>query len=304
MADLEVGNTIKIIGTESQIINIVLKKNEKININKNYIIYASSENLDEIVYKNVDSLIRQSTHVSFKDEALNKIESEYIVRLKNKENNIEYIGLSRGAKIMKITPILYTNLYIRIENILAFNDGTELLKDKEMEQKMNKLIQRNNYQFGFKDLIEMYLFNKSDFCLVKSKLNTTYHKFSDIESLSLLNLSSYLNDFVYISGKRNLIEKRLGESETMVIMANSLIAFEQTVTCITIRKTNNNKNNKYVNNLNDIIVEGPGLIIFEPCERKIPMSNPMGNRIFILLTFALLLIEVITQYFIHYNLRQ
>jgi hypothetical protein len=122
MADLEVGNTIKIIGTESQIINIVLKKNEKININKNYIIYASSENLDEIVYKNVDSLIRQSTHVSFKDEALNKIESEYIVRLKNKENNIEYIGLSRGAKIMKITPILYTNLYIRIENILAFND--------------------------------------------------------------------------------------------------------------------------------------------------------------------------------------
>ena len=304
MTDLEVGNTIKIIGTESQIINIVLKKNEKININKNYIIYASSENLDEIVYKNVDSLIRQSTHVSFKDEALKKIESEYIVRLKNKENNIEYIGLSRGAKIMKITPILYTNLYIRIENILAFNDGTELLKDKEMEQKMNKLIQRNNYQFGFKDLIEMYLFNKSEFCLVKSKLYTTYHKLSDIESLSLLNLSSYLNDFVYISGKRNLIEKRLGESETMVIMANSLIAFEQTVTCNTIRKTNNNKNNKYVNNLNDIIVEGPGLIIFEPCERKIPMSNPMGNRIFILLTFALLLIEVITQYFIHYNLRQ
>ena len=88
MADYEVANTIKIIGTESQVINIVLKKNEKININKNYIIYASSENLDEIVYKNVDSLIRQTTRVSFKDEALKKVENESIVRLKNKENNI------------------------------------------------------------------------------------------------------------------------------------------------------------------------------------------------------------------------
>jgi len=303
MADYEVANTIKIIGTESQVINIVLKKNEKININKNYIIYASSENLDEIVYKNVDSLIRQTTRVSFKDEALKKVENESIVRLKNKENNIEYVGLSKGGKIMKLTPVLYTNLYIRIENILAFNDGIEILKDKDMDQKMNILIQRNNFQFGFKDLIEMYLFNKSEYCLIKSRLNTTYYKFDDNESLSLLLLSSYINDFIYISGKRNLIEKRLGEGETMVIMANSLIAFEQTVTFNTISKIIN-KNNKYVNSLNDIIVEGPGLIIYELGERKIPMSNPMGNRIFIIMSIVLFIIEIITQYFIHFNLRQ
>ena len=303
MSDYEVANTIKIIGTESQIINIILKKNEKININKNYIIYASSENIDEIVYKNVDILIGQGRHVSFKDEALKKIENESIVRLKNKENNIEYVGLSKGGKIMKLTPLLYTNLYIRIENILAFNDGIEILKDKDMDQKLNVLTQRNNFQFGIKDLIEMYLFNKSEYCLIKSRLNTTYYKFGDNETLSLLNLSSYINDFVYISGKRNLIEKRLGESETMVIMANSLIAFEQTVTFNTIRK-DNNKNNKYVNNLNDIIVEGPGLIIFELGERKVPMSNPMGNRIFIIMTIVLFIIEIITQYFIHFNLRQ
>ena len=303
MSDYEVANTIKIIGTESQIINIILKKNEKININKNYIIYASSENIDEIVYKNVDILIGQGRHVSFKDEALKKIENESIVRLKNKENNIEYVGLSKGGKIMKLTPLLYTNLYIRIENILAFNDGVEILKDKDMDQKLNKLIQRNNYQFGFKDLIEMYLFNKSEYCLIKSRLNTTYYKFEDNETLSLLNLSSYINDFIYISGKRNLIEKRLGESETMIIMANSLIAFEHTVTFNTIGKVNN-KNNKYVNNLNDIIVEGPGLIIFELGERKIPMSNPMGNRIFIIMTIILFIFEIITQYFIHFNLRQ
>ena len=300
MVDYEISNIIKIIGNDSQTIHIILKKNEKININKNYILYASSEDLNEIIYKNVDSLIRQSTYL--KDQQLKKIENECIVRLKNKENNIEYIGLSRGGKIMKITPLLYTNLFVKIENILAFNDGVELLKDKDIDQKMNKLIQRNNFQYGFKDLIEMYLSNKSEYCLVQSKLSHNSHIPKDSKSLSLLNISSYINDFVYISGKKNLIEKRLGENENMIIMSNSLIAFEQSVTFNNIRKTE--KNNKYVNNLNDIIVEGPGLIIFELSERRIPITNPMGNRIFILLTVVLFLVEIIAQFFIHYNLRQ
>ena len=300
MADYEMTSTIKIIGTESQTLHIILKKNEKININKNYILYASSEDLDEIVYKNVDSLIRQNTQSS-KDQPLKKVENESIVRLKNKENNIEYIGLSKGGKILKITPILYSNLYVKMENILAFNDGIELLKDKDIDLKMNKLIQRNNIQFGLKDLMDMYLFNKSEFCLVKSKLSSNSQIPKDPESLSLLNISSYINDFAYISGKKNLIEKRLGENETMAIMANSLVAFEQSITFNNIRKTE--KNNKYVNNLNDIIVEGPGLIIFELAERKMPMSNPMGNRIFIILTVVLFLVEILAQIFVHYNLR-
>ena len=300
MADYEMNSTIKIIGGESQTIHIILKKNEKININKNYILYASSEDLDEIIYKNVDSLIRQNTQTS-KDEPLKKVENESIVRLKNKENNIEYIGLSKGGKILKITPILYSNLYVKLENILAFNDGIELLKDRDIDLKMNKLIQRNNIQFGLKDLMDMYLLNKSEFCLVKSKLSSNSQIPKDPESLSLLNLSSYINDFAYISGKKNLIEKRLGENETMAIMANSLVAFEQSITFNNIRKTE--KNNKYVNNLNDIIVEGPGLIIFELAERKMPMSNPMGNRIFIILTVVLFLVEILAQIFVHYNLR-
>ena len=144
-------STIKIIGGESQTIHIILKKNEKININKNYILYASSEDLDEIIYKNVDSLIRQNTQSS-KDQPLKKVENESIVRLKNKENNIEYIGLSKGGKIMKISPVLYSNLYIKLDNILAFNESIELLKDNEMDKKFNKLMQRPNLQFGFKEL--------------------------------------------------------------------------------------------------------------------------------------------------------
>ena len=203
---------------------------------------------------------------------------------------------------MKISPILYNNLFVRIENILAFSDGVELLKDKEIDQRINKLLQRNNFQFGFKDFIEMYLFNRSEFCLIKSKLSTNSQLPKDTEILSLLNISSYLNDFAYISGRRNLIEKRLGENETMIIMANSLIAFEQSITFNNLRKIE--KKNKYVNNLNDIIVEGPGLIIFELTERREPLGNSMGNKIFIIMSIILFLLEIIVQFFIHYNLRE
>ena len=302
MADYDLTSSVKIIGTGSQTIHIILKKNEKININKNYILYASSEDLDEIIYKNVDSLIRQNINTPIKDQTLKKVENDFIVRLKNKENNIEYVGLSKGGKIMKITPLLYNDLYVKIDNILAFNDGIEVFKDIDIDSKMNRLIQRNNLQYGFKDLLEQYLLNKTEYCLVKTKLSTNSQIPKDIDSISLLNISSYINDFIYISGKNTLIEKRLGENETMVLMSNSLVAFEQSVTFSNVKKTD--KNNKYVNNLNDIIAEGPGLIIFELAERKIPMTNPMGNRAFILITVVLFLLEIIAQFFIHYNLRQ
>ena len=302
MADYDLTSPVKIIGTGSQTIHIILKKNEKININKNCILYASSEDLDEIIYKNVDSLIRQSINTYYKDKTLKKVENDFIVRLKNKENNIEYVGLSKGGKIMKITPLLYNDLYVKIDYILAFNDGIEIFKDKDIDSKMNKLIQRNNLQYGFKDLLEQYLLNQAEYCLVKTKLSTNSQIPKDIDSISLLNISSYINDFIYISGKNTLIEKRLGENETMVLMSNSLVAFEQSVTFSNVKKAD--KNNKYVNNLNDIIAEGPGLIIFELAERKIPMTNPMGNRVFILITVVLFLLEIIVQFFIHYNLRQ
>jgi hypothetical protein len=64
MSDVDSLNKIVLIGKESQIVHIILKKNDKINVNKNFITYASSENLDEIVYKNVDSLIRPTINVS------------------------------------------------------------------------------------------------------------------------------------------------------------------------------------------------------------------------------------------------
>ena len=290
MSKIDSLNKIVLIGKESQIIHIILKKNEKININKSYITYASSENLDEITYKNVDSLIRPIINVPNSNKPLKKVDNESFVRLKNKENNIEYIGLSKGGKIMKISPILYSHLYVKLDNILAFNESIEILKDNEINNKLNKLIQRPNIQFGLKELVDNYLFNRSEFCLVKSKL----------EGLSILNVSSYLNDFIYISGKSNLIEKRLGVNESMILMGNSLVAFENSITFSNISKTN--ATNKYVNNINDIIIEGPGLIIFEVSERKMPINYPKGYMI--LLPIILFILEIIAQLIFHYNFRQ
>ena len=307
MDDLDIFNTINITGSDSQTIHIILKRNEKINVNKNYISYSSSDNLDEIIYSKVDSLFRQNYSRSIfslrndtdtDNNKLKKVSNESIIRLKNKNNNIEYLGLSKGGKIMKITPILYNNLYIKIENILAFNDGVELLSDMEMEQKINGLNQQNNL---VSDMIDSFLFNRSEYCLVRSKLKINKNSFVNEEKLSLLNLSSYVNDFVYISGYRNLMEKRLGENESMVLMSRSIVAFEQTITFSHI-KSDNKINNKYVNSLNDIIVEGPGLIIFELTERRIILSKN-NNKIFII-SFVLLFFEIIAQLFVHYNFRE
>ena len=290
MSDVDSLNKIVLIGKESQIVHIILKKNDKINVNKNFITYASSENLDEIVYKNVDSLIRPTINVSNSEQPLKKADNESLVRLKNKENNIEYVGLSKGGKIMKISPVLYNNLYVKLDNILAFNESIQLLKDNEVDNKFSKLMQRPNLQFGFRELVDTYLFNKNEFCLVKSKL----------DGIFILNVSSYLDDFMFISGKSNLIEKRLGENESMIIMGNSLVAFEQSITFSNISKSNTN--NKYVNNINDIIVEGPGLIIFEVTERKVPINYPKGYMIMI--PIALFILEILAQLILHYNLRQ
>ena len=307
MDDLDIFNTINITGSDSQTIHIILKRNEKINVNKNYISYSSSDNLDEIIYSKVDSLFRQNYSRSIfslrndtdtDNNKLKKVSNESVIRLKNKNNNIEYLGLSKGGKIMKITPILYNNLYIKIENILAFNDGVELLSDMEMEQKINGLNQQNNV---VSDMIDSFLFNRSEYCLVRSKLKINKNSFVNEEKLSLLNLSSYVNDFVYISGYRNLMEKRLGENESMVLMSRSIVAFEQTITFSHI-KSDNKINNKYVNSLNDIIVEGPGLIIFELTERRIILSKN-NNKIFII-SFVLLFFEIIAHLIVHYNFRE
>lgn len=310
---LEVLNIENIIGEENQTMQIILKKNDKIFLNKQYITYSSSDDLDEVVYKSVDSLINSNVLIGNlpKEKApLKKIENESIVRLKNKNEHYEYIGLSRGGKIMKIYPFLYSKMYIKTESILAFSENVEVLEDKEQNQKMKKLFQGRLFKINnFRDLIKHYS-SINPFCLVKSKyypneycMNTGDNNSIQNENpLSLFHVTSYINDYVYISGKNNLIEKRLGENESIVLNIESIILFENTVSFSGLKKDNKNLY-KYVNPVCDIVVEGPGLVVFEPVERYLGYMKNQINKGLAVTTILFLIIELLTQIFIHNNMQ-
>ena len=292
------------IGTESCTIQLVLNKNDKININKRYVLYASSENLNEIPYKSTDSLIKSSTISKFysqnKSQMLDKVNNPLIVRLKNQNKNIEYIGLTCGGKIMTLHPILYNNLYVRLDTVLAFNEGTELFEDNEMNKRLNNIFSKN---FFNRNIAHYFInsYNQNKFCLLKTKLN---HNNSDsLENNNLLNLSSYISDYVYLSSKKNMIEKRLGENETMILITDSIIAFEGTITFKNLKK-DYKKLSAYVNTLNDVIVEGPGLVIFEPMERTMPLKVGGNRNRLLFLTMVLVFMEFIIQMYLQFNMGQ
>ena len=131
-----------IIGQESQTIQIILHKNEKININKKYLLSASSEELKENIYKNIDCINLPEKN---ENKDLKKVEEPLIVNLKNVNSNIEYISLSNGGKIMKIMPSFYNNLCVRLDCLLAFNNGIELYTDKKIDDEMSVIFKNNFY---------------------------------------------------------------------------------------------------------------------------------------------------------------
>ena len=272
-----------IIGRESQTIHIMLQKNEKININKNYLISASSEELKENIYKNVDFVVIPGSRQD-KNKNLKKVDDPNIVNLKNVNGNVEYISLSKGGKIMKITPSFYNNLYVRLDNLLAFNNGIELYSDTIVDNDIKKIFPRNNIV----DINTMKFLKKNDlkFCLIKTKLNNEIEEnnFNYLTDSFLFNKANCISDIIFISGNNNLFEKRLGDGESMVILGQSLIAFEGSISFRTIK--NKEGKYKYVNNLNDIIVDGPGLIIFEHSHRINPVIN---NKKYIVIALTLLL---------------
>ena len=289
-----------IIGEESQTIHIILHKNDKININKNYLISASSEELNENLYKNVDYIIFPDSKRNLNKD-LEKVNNPAIVNLKNTNGNNEYITLSNGGKIMKIIPSLYNNLYIRLDCLLAFNNGVELYTDKKVDKEINKLFPNNFFGLNRRPFLNrnnQFINNfetKRKFCLIKTKLNNEIEEnnFSNLANSFLYDKNNSVNDMVFISGKKNLFEKRLGEGETMILLGQSLIAFEGSISFRTIKSKN--MNFKYVNELNDIIIDGPGLIIFEQCERFIPINN---NKKYII--FAISFIVVLFHIFINF----
>ena len=284
-----------IIGSESQTIRFLLNKNEKININKKYLISSSSNDFREIIYYKLNQILQKNSQEN-SDNNLIKIDDESIINIKNTKANIEYLCLSKGGKIMIINPNFYNNLYIKIDSLLAFNNGIDLYFDKERNKKFDTFFfYRTLYKGGNIRRRDTYFFDYSSvyqFCLIKTKLK------SNIENETFQNLSSFLysnnnslNDLLFISGKGPLFEKRLGEGESMILSEKNLIAFEGSITFEMIPKKSNDLK-RYVNVLNHLIVMGPGLIIFEPGQ-KIDYENKIIKKKKSLMIFLVVLMHLI-----------
>lgn len=291
-----------IIGEESQTIIITLNKNEKININKQYLISSSSEELKENLYKNVDFVPFLDSQKDLNKD-LSKVDNPFVVNLKNTNANMEYISLSRGGKIMKIMPSFYNNLYIRLDSLLAFNNGIKLYNDKKVEVETNKFLRNNIFIPNYINNLSInnFLINDNEsqkqFCLIKTKLKYEIEEnnYDNLVNSFLFSKNNSINDMAFISGKNNLFEKRLGEGESMVLLGESLLAFEES---ISFRQIKEKDNYKYVNQINDIIIDGPGLIIFEPCERIIPIIN---NKKYGFIAFVIFILVMQVAFHLYIN---
>ena len=310
---LNLNNNINISTIDNKILQILLKTNDKIIVNSKYITYASSSNLTENIYNDENNFINKllkKTKKS-KSEKLEKITNSLFLELKNKNDNFEYLGLSKGGKIIKILPILYNNLFINIENILAFNFNIDLFNDEKLNEKISKFfgkklifLRQDNFNVRFiNPNLSSFIKNKQ-FVLVKLNIpllnNINLNEEDEINNE--LEIKSYLNDFIYISGSENsIIEKRLGNNEQIIINKEGLIAFEKSVNFyeIEVNLNNNNNNNKisYLNNEQNILIEGPGLIIFET-STNLNTIQIIPNKKNFILPFILLIVELIFTFLI------
>ena len=155
------------------------------------------------------------------------------------------------------------------------------------------MFQRNN--FG-RNIYSYDFSSEAEFYLIKPKLNLNINKQNEnIQDLSsfIFDKNNLINDLVFISGKGPLFEKRLGERESLILSATSLIAFEGSISFEIISLRRNSFDN-YVNGFNHLIIKGPGLIIFEPSQQIIPIMNNKKRRlIIIVITFLIIFFNIL-----------
>ena len=257
--------TLSILGDTNQVLQIILKPDSSVMINTKYLVYASSPSLEEVPYHEVNSLLpfNEFIHLKFK-----KYKNNQLVRLKNISTGFEYLGVSKGGKIMKINPFFYHNLYVRIDSLLAFSFLVDLCEDSEYSKIINTHFKTINMRLGKTP----YLCDYAMIC-PKGKKDSRGELIDKVSNSNkngesgkiAFDIASINNDYLYLSSDKIMIEKRLGEHEQIVVMKYGLIAFEKSVTFFEV---NTNNKTHYFNSNEDIIVEGPGLIIFESVERK------------------------------------
>ena len=144
------------------------------------------------------------------------------------------------------------------------------------------------------------IFINKDFVLLRSKYHNKKIKDNEAQSLipsQTIDLASLISEYLYLQSDQIIIEKRLGDNEQIIILKNGLVAFEKSVSFYKISKNQTqNKKLSYVNSNEDIIIEGPGLVIFNPYPRvKINIARVI---ISVVIPLLIVIIEVIISYLI------
>lgn len=137
--NIEINDNSSIIGEKDQVLQVIMKRNDSFVFKKSNLYYISSSRMEETLY--------HKKRISNDDE-LKKIGSvvrdDNLVKIKNVDNNFEYIGLYNGGKIMKICPLLYNDLFIRYDCLLGFSSNLDLLDVKEVRSKVEKFHRIDN----------------------------------------------------------------------------------------------------------------------------------------------------------------
>ena len=254
--EFDAENNIHFIGDSN--LQIILTKNDNIIVNKKYIVNSSSYHLEETIYKNVNSLL---FYGNVNNDMEKKVFDINLVRLKNKNDTFEYIGLKKGNQVMKIIPFLYKNFFIRNDCILAFHENLLLINPpKEIMNIMSyeklifmlRKITFQSYQKGnvYAESKDFYYCKKKENKDLNLNINNTNNLISDL---------SLMKEFIYFSSSSNnmLMEKRLGNNEHIIICSSCLLLFEDSV------RFNFIENKKYISSEFFIEITGPGLIVYE-----------------------------------------
>lgn len=264
-------DSISIIGDTHQIIQIVLKKNSAVIVNKQFISYSSSIELKETPYHDLKKLL------SFKQ----KPKTNELVQIKNTKDTFEYISLSNSGRIIKIMPLLYNHLSVRLSSLLLFSESIDLVEDEDIKRSLSALprIRLNNN----------LLFTQPSFYLIQAN--------NPVSGNDELNPLDYrlMTDYLYFSSDKPVIEKRLGENESIIIKLHGLLAFEKSVKFSMISTGNNYHNSirSYLTPKEDIIVYGPGLIMFEAVN-SITNLRPTYSMIWLFIgIFIVFLLELV-----------
>ena len=98
IANSDFNENCSIIGEKDQVLQILLKKLDSIVIKKQCLYYMSSTKLEEIYFYNRNNALPVDNQQDLKNIG-NILRDNNLIRLKNKNSNFEYVGISNGGNI-------------------------------------------------------------------------------------------------------------------------------------------------------------------------------------------------------------